>query len=611
MQPIDISRRTLGVNFNSDGTALINIWAPQANAVSLCCGEMILALEKKDFGYWQAATTKMKEGSRYKILVDGKPPLPDPASVSQPDGVHGSSEALAIEAYPWAATAWDSPPLSDYIIYELHTGTFTPEGSFAGVETKLDYLKELGITAIELMPVAQFPGNRNWGYDGVFPFAVQNSYGGPRALQHLVETCHQKGLAVILDVVYNHLGPEGNYLGEYAPFFTRKYHTPWGNALNFDDAWCDGVRRFFVENALMWFRDFRVDALRLDAVHAIKDFSPVHILKEVRLRLNELMEQTGRKQYLIAESDLNDTRFIDPLEKGGYGLDAQWVDEFHHTLRVAAGQEKLGYYADFNGLPHLAKAYRHAFVYDGSYSEHRHKFFGTKPEENPGGQFVVFSQNHDQVGNRLWGERGHHFVSFDMQKLVAGTVLLSPYLPLLFMGEEWSEPHPFQYFVSHTDPELVEAVRQGRRAEFAALHTEGEAPDPVAETTFLQSKLQWQLVAQEPHQTLLNFYKTLIGLRKNETALKIPDRRSVSAQANAGQQTLVLHRWHQESKIACLMNFSKTTAILTLDGANDWTRLLDSADLQWKGPGGSPISDNTIRLQPESLLVLKKQSYSP
>lgn len=298
---------------------------------------------------------------------------PDPASLAQPDGVHGTSQAINIKNFEWTDSQWKNIPLEEYILYEIHTGTFTPQGTFESIEKKLDYLKDLGVNAIEIMPVAQFPGNRNWGYDGVFPFAVQNSYGGANALQQLVNTCHQKSIAVVLDVVYNHLGPEGNYLPQFAPYFTDKYKTPWGSAINFDDAWCDGVRHYFIENALMWFRDFHIDALRLDAVHAIKDFSPVHILQEIRDYVNELEKVTGRNYYLIVESDLNDPRYINPLEECGYGMNAQWIDEFHHALRVTAGGEPTGYYSDFKPVQHLAKAYKDAYVYDGQFSPHRKK----------------------------------------------------------------------------------------------------------------------------------------------------------------------------------------------------------------------------------------------
>lgn len=603
---MDVSQRTIGVNFNKDGNATISVWAPLAQEVSLVTNDIKIALKKNELGYWQAVTDKLKEGSLYKIKVDDKQPFPDPASLSQPDGVHGSSEAFGLSGYSWNETAWNNLPLEEYIIYELHTGTATPEGTFASLEEKLDHLKELGINAIEIMPVAQFPGDRNWGYDGVFPFAVQNSYGGPKGLQHLVDTCHQKGLAVILDVVYNHLGPEGNYFGEYGPFFTSKYNTPWGEAINFDDAWSDGVRQYFVENALMWFRDFRIDALRLDAVHAIKDFSPVHILKEIRQRLDELMQQTGNRHYLIVELDLNDAKFIDPVERGGFGMHAQWIDEFHHALRVTSGQERSGYYSDFKGIDDLAKSYRDAYVYDGQWSPHRNKFFGIKAENNPGHQFIVFSQNHDQVGNRMLGERTSQLLTFEMQKLLAGAVLTSPYLPMLFMGEEWSEPNPFQYFVSHTDPDLAEAVRKGRKAEFAAFHAQGEAPDPMAEETFQHSKLQWHLVHSGQHKAMFDFYKALIRLRKQEPALYTLNRKTLSVDVNRDNKTLALHRWNGDSKVVCLMNFSDEPGIINLDKAMQWQVLLDSASTEWRGPGTAEISDNGIRMQPQSIIILKQ-----
>ena len=608
MQAIDISKRTIGVNVDAEGRATVNIWSPLAEKVTVVLDDAEIALEKGAYGYWSTSSDKIKEGTKYKIKVDDKTPFPDPASLSQPDGVHGQSAVINLQRFQWSETDWENLPLEDYIIYELHAGTFTEEGTFAGLETKLDYLKELGVNAIEIMPVAQFPGNRNWGYDGVAPFAVQNSYGGAKALQHLVDACHQKGLAVILDVVYNHLGPEGNYLGAYGPYFTDKYNTPWGNAINFDDAYCDGVRRFFIENALMWFRDFRIDALRLDAVHAIKDFSPVHILKEIKLRVDELMEATGGRHYLIVELDLNDTKFIDPIERGGFGMDAQWIDEFHHALRVTAGQEGSGYYSDFSGLAHLAKAYQDAYVYDGQYSPHRNKFFGVKADRAGGNQFIVFSQNHDQVGNRMLGERTSELVSFEMQKLMAGAVLVSPFLPMLFMGEEWSEPNPFQYFVSHTDPDLAEAVRKGRKAEFAAFHAQGEAPDPMAEETFNRSKLQWHLLEEGRHKTALSFYKTLIALRKQVPALKNLHRKGITVDFSEEDQTLFLHRRHEQDEVLCLMNFSKERRQIKRIKADEWAIILDSAGEQWGGSGAAIIEANTVTIQGESIVILSNQT---
>ncbi|GAA4731943.1 malto-oligosyltrehalose trehalohydrolase [Flavisolibacter ginsenosidimutans] len=608
MQPIDVLKRTIGVNFSEEGTVTVKVWSPQAETVQLEVKVKdqveTISLTKERYGYWSATSNKITNGSRYKIKIDDKQSFPDPASLSQPNGVHGDSEAINLAAFQWRETAWNNIPLEDYIIYELHTGTFTPEGTFAAIENRLDYLKELGITAVELMPVAQFPGNRNWGYDGVFPFAVQNSYGGAKDLQRLVDACHQKGLAVVLDVVYNHLGPEGNYLGEFGSYFTSKYNTPWGNAVNFDDAWCDGVRHYFIENALMWLRDFRIDALRLDAVHAIKDFSPVHILKEIKLHVDELMRVTARKHYLIVELDLNDTKFIQPVNQCGYGMNAQWIDEFHHALRVTTGNEKTGYYSDFSGIEHLAKAYKDAYVYDGQWSPHRHKFFGVKADEAEGKQFIVFSQNHDQVGNRMLGERTSELVSFEMQKAMAAAVVLSPYIPLLFMGEEWREPHPFQYFISHTDEALCAAVRKGRKEEFAAFHLEGEAPDPVAVETFDNSKLQWHLIEEDKHKQMLSYYKMLLSLRKSHPVLKNLNRKNLSVNPLVESNALILLRWQESHYVLCLMNFSNEERQIKLMKASEWNIALDSASRQWGGSGESTIEENSVVLRPESTLIL-------
>lgn len=559
MNHFNINGRSIGVNFNGNNEADIVLWAPFAKTVQLLLvkSQKKFYLQKADHGHWKLTTDQIAPGSLYMFILDESKVIPDPASLSQPEGVHGPSEAIDLRTFSWTDSRWRNLPLENYLIYELHTGTFTPEGTFSAVEARLDHLKSLGINAIEIMPVAQFPGGRNWGYDGVFPFAVQNSYGGAGGLQRLVNTCHEKGFAVILDVVFNHLGPEGNYFHEFGPYFTDKYHTPWGKAVNFDDAWCDQVRRFFIENALMWFRDFHIDALRLDAVHAIKDFSPVHILREIKQYTNRLEEDTGRTCYLIAETDLNDTRFIDTLDNRGYGMDAQWLDEFHHALRVTAGGERTGYYSDFNGIRHLAKAYQDAYVYDGIYSHHRRKIFGSKTL-NPGKQFVVFSQNHDQVGNRMLGERSSLLFSVEMQKLMAAAVMVSPYLPMLFMGEEWGETNPFLYFVSHEDTDLIESVRKGRRAEFAEFHARGEAPDPQSEKTFQQSKLQWQLLNKGHHEVMFRYYQALITARKNLTALSRLNRKHLATMFNQDSETLVLHRWHGDQNVICLMNFSGT-----------------------------------------------------
>jgi maltooligosyltrehalose trehalohydrolase len=601
-----ISRRP-GVNINTKGEAEILLWAPEAQTagVKLCSTKQVLPLQPLEYGYWTLTTPLLKAGDWYKLVLNDKDFLPDPASLSQPEGVHGASAVVNLTSFKWTDDNWSNLPLADYLLYELHTGTFTPEGTFAGIEKKLDYLVELGINAIEIMPVAQFPGNRNWGYDGVYPYAVQDSYGGAQGLQRLVNTCHNKGLAVVLDVVYNHVGPEGNYLNSFGKYFTDKYHTPWGNAINVDDEWSDAVRQYIIQNALMWFRDFHIDALRLDAVHAIKDFGAEHILSRLKTEVDQLIQETGRPHYLIVECDLNDPRFINPQSKSGYGMDAQWIDEFHHALRITAGGDRSGYYEDFSGIADLAKAYQEAYVYNGQYSPHRLKLFGGQATENAGQQFIVFSQNHDQVGNRMLGERSSQLFSFEMQKLMAGAVLVAPYLPMLFMGEEWSEPHPFLYFVSHTDPELAEAVRKGRKQEFAAFHAEGEAPDPMDEETFNQSKLQWNLTEKDQHQVMLDFYKALIALRKQMSALHVLDRKSLKVSGDEQAKTLLLQRRHENSEVVVAMNFAgQPQPVILPDTKTDWKLLMSSADARWNGPGYTATSaKGTVQVPPQSFCI--------
>ena len=611
---ITSDQRTLGVTFPAENQANILLWAPLVDqaAIKIYGHPDPLPLNCQELGYWQLTTDQIRPGDFYTFVLNGQHERPDPVSLSQPQGVHGPSEAVDTALFSWNDQGWRNPDLADYLIYELHTGTFTADGTFAALEEKLDHLNALGVNAVEIMPISQFPDGRNWGYDGVFPFAAENAYGGPEGLQQLVNACHQKGIAVVLDVVYNHLGPEGNYLPEFGPYLTSKYCTPWGDAVNVDDAWCDGVRHFILENALMWLRDFHIDALRLDAVHAIKDFSPVHILAELRQQVDRLMETTGRRHYLLIENDLNDPHFIDPLSEKGYGMDAQWMDEFHHSLRVTAGEKRDGYYADFDGIGHLAKSYRDGFVYDGQFSTVRRKLFGRRAETNPGHQFIVFSQNHDQIGNRKLGERSSQLYSFAMQKVLAGAVLVSPYVPLLFMGEEWGETAPFLYFVSHTEPKLAETVRKGRQEEFAQVHDGSEVPDPQIERTFQRSKLQWELLEQEPHQTLFRYYQTLIALRKQHPALHHLNRQNLNVVVYEEQKTLAVHRWHDDQQLLCLMNFANQAQSIPLPVAGErWQKLLDSADPQWMGPawtgsGASPDSlaaINFLTLPPESLVI--------
>ena len=605
----DLKERLLGICFSETDSVSVRIWAPKAISLAVVIPSRgsVISLEKDLNGYWEAEAAPLKNGDQYHLLLDGHRVLPDPTSLYQTDGVHGESTVFDPHLYHWKDQSWIPRPLADYIIYEIHTGTFSDRGDFEGIIDKLDHLVELGITAIEIMPIAQFPGDRNWGYDGVFPYAVQNSYGGPQGFMELVDACHAKGLSVILDVVYNHFGPEGNYFESFGPYFTDKYQTPWGKAINFDDAGCDGVRDFFLENALMWFRDFHVDALRLDAVHAIKDLSARHILQDLSQAVQELGKHLGKTLHLIVECDLNDPRFLESPDKNGYAMDAQWIDEFHHALRVTAGEKAQGYYEDFSGLQSLAKAFTAAYVYDGQYSKHRDKRFGGSATGLPGDKFVVFSQNHDQVGNRMLGERSSVLYSFHMLKLLAGTVMVSPYLPMLFMGEEWAAQNPFLYFVSHTDPELIKAVREGRKSEFAAFHQEGEAPDPESEETFLRSKLDWELLQQHQGQVLFKFYKKLIALRKALPVLHNGDRNQLSVKCFPAQNCLALERWDDKTRVMCFMNFSNAIqSVSVAESLVNYSCVLDSSDPQWSGPIATSLNFTTqpnLTLQPESIII--------
>lgn len=605
-----INRKNLGITFDSDsGMVHVRVWSPgKSNVqVEIPGKKLVMPLKPDKRGYWTLQSEKIAPGDRYRFILNEENSWPDPASVSQPDGVHGLSEAVDLSGCNWHDTSWKNQALADYIIYELHTGTFTHEGTLTAIIDKLSYLESVGITALEIMPVAQFPGSRNWGYDGVFPFAVQNSYGGYKALQQLVDACHQKSIAVILDVVYNHLGPEGNILSMYGPFFTDKYKTPWGQAINLDDAGCDGVRNFYIENALMWLRDFHVDALRLDAVHAIKDLGAKHFLAELADSVSELEKITGRNYYLIAECDLNDPKYIRGRNECGYGMHAQWVDEFHHALRVTAGEAPAGYYSDFKGIQHLAKAYRDVYVYDGAFSEYRNRTFGARASRLPAEKFIVFSQNHDQIGNRMMGERTGHLLNFEKQKLLAGAVFLSPYIPLLFMGEEWSASNPFLYFVSHTDTELVEAVRKGRKEEFKEFHARGEPPDPQSEETFIRSKILWQDADKEPHSTMLQYYKTLVDFRKKHRDFLTRETGRFEVSCFESEKIIVLSYRQSETLLLCILNFSSSIQQLP-----DYTReeklhtLFNSAGPEWKGkyPLAVEFEKGTaIQTSPESLII--------
>lgn len=565
------------------------VWAPLLPEVAVRIvspAERVIPLTPLPDGYWGTVIEGVSPGDRYVFQLAQGRDRPDPASFSQPTGVHGPSQMMDHALFPWEDGTWQGIPLLDMIQYELHVGTFTPEGSFEAIIPRLDALREIGINAVELMPVAQFPGERNWGYDGAYPYAVQVSYGGPDGLKRLVNECHKRGLAVILDVVYNHLGPEGNYLAEFGPYFTDHYRSPWGDAINFDGAYSDGVKNYFVENALYWFREYHLDALRLDAIHGIFDRSASPFLAELAEAAREFSARAGRKYYLIAESDLEDARIIRPPDLGGYGLDAQWCDDFHHAVRTLLTGEDRGYYADYGRIDHLAKALREGFVYSGQYSRYRKRRHGNSSKDRPAEQFVVFAQNHDQVGNRLNGDRLSQLVPFEGLKLAAGIVLLSPYVPLLFMGEEYGEEAPFLYFVSHSDPDLIEAVRRGRKEEFRSFQWTGDPPDPQSPETFLRSKIAWDKRTGGHHRLLLEFYKTLIRLRREIPAIGRPDKNRLGVVAADKKNVLYLKRWSDSEQVHCLFNFGPSdTDLETLQPSAHWKTVLDSADPRWNGPG--------------------------
>ena len=588
----------LGATLTEDSRCNFRVWAPLARQVDvhiLGPEEQFAPLAREARGYYQGCLEGVSPGSLYYYRLNGAEERPDPTSRCQPQGVYGPSQVMA-PYFPWEDQHWPGILLQDYVIYELHVGTFTPEGTFEAIIPYLDKLKDLGVTAIELMPVAQFPGERNWGYDGVGLFAAQYSYGGPEGLKRLVNACHQKGLAVVLDVVYNHLGPEGNYLGDFAPYFTERYCTPWGAALNFDGPHSDEARRFFIENALYWTTECHIDAVRLDAVHAILDHSPHTFLEELAATVQEAAERLNRRIYLIAESADNNARLIRSPELGGYGLDAQWSDDFHHCLHTLLTGEKEGYYQDYRQVHHLVKAFREGFVYSGEYSPYRRRRHGTPSRDIPAHRFVVCAQNHDQVGNRMLGERLSQLVSFEALKLAAGALLLSPFIPLLFMGEEYGETAPFPYFISHTDPELVEAVRQGRKEEFAAFQQEGEPPDPQSESTFQSAKLNHQLRSQGQHKALQELYRELIRLRREVPALAHLSKDNLEAVGYESPKALFLRRWCPQGQVAAVFNFGREPAWVAVPlPPGQWHRLMDSAEEKWRGPGSRSPSELTSK----------------
>jgi maltooligosyltrehalose trehalohydrolase len=529
------------------------LWAPNANQVELKIGSDFFGMTRGDGNWWRTEIPLAKTGIDYAFVLDGGEPVPDPRSPWQPNGIHGPSRTVDHGAFSWTDKRWQAKPLSSAIVYELHVGTFTPQGTFIAAIDKLDYLVDLGVTHIELMPVAEFSGTHGWGYDGVDLYAPHHAYGEPDDLKRLVDATHARGLAVILDVVYNHLGPAGNYLARFGPYFTQRYATPWGEAINFDGPQSDEVRRFFCDNALMWLRDYHFDGLRIDAVHAILDTSAIHFLEQLAGEVADLQAQTDRQLALIAESDLNDPRIIRPREIGGYGMLAQWSDDFHHALHCVLTGERAGYYRDFGSLADLAKALQRVFVYDGHYSVFRRRRHGRPPSGLSGHSFLGYLQTHDQIGNRAKGERSSHLMSVARLKIAAALVLTGPVVPMLFQGEEWGATSPFLYFTDHKDPQLARNVTEGRRREFASFGWKpDEVPDPQAVETFERSKLNWTERDKEPHAGLLAWHRRLIELRREIPALSDGRLDRVEVSFDEQKKWLVVRRG--PVTVACNLN---------------------------------------------------------
>ena len=608
----------IGPNYLGDGRCGFTVWAPPHAKVELKIvspGEKVYPMISDGMGYWSVTVDDVYPGASYLYRLNENFDSPDPASNYQPHGVHGPSQVVDHRAFTWEDGDWPGIDLCTMVIYEIHVGTFTPEGTFDAVIPRLDELRGLGVNTLLIMPVAQCPGTRNWGYDGVYPFAVQNSYGGPDGLKRLVNECHKKGMAVKLDVVYNHLGPEGCALCNFGPYFTDDYKSPWGQAINVDGEYSDGVRNLFIYNAHYWLFDFHIDVLRLDAADRIYDINAYPFLQQLADEVRTTARQVGRKCFLIAEADQNDPKLTRPKEEGGFGLDAQWLDDFHHCIHTLLTGEREGYYVDYGSAGQLAKCYREGFVYSGEYSHYRKCRRGQPSIDIPAHRFVAFTQNHDQVGNRLAGDRLTRLVHFEALKLAAGALMLAPFIPQIFMGEEYGEENPFQYFVNHSDPELIKAVREGRKMEFTSFAWEDDPPDPQGDEPFMRSKLDWERRKAGKHKVLHDFYRTLISIRKDTPALANCDKERLEARAAEEERVIFLRRWQDDSAchIFCIFNFNTIDARVFVGDvlpAGQWMKVIDSSDTAWNGPGSLlPVELTTseaVHIREHSFALYKK-----
>jgi maltooligosyltrehalose trehalohydrolase len=569
------------------------VWAPRADRVRLHAPARgaDAPMSRDDRGFWRA-DVDLSPGDRYGFLLDDAPdPRPDPRSLRQPDGVHGLSAVFDLAAHAWQDDAWTGRQLAGGIVYEMHVGTFTPEGTLDAAIERLDHLVDLGVDFVEVLPVNGFNGVHNWGYDGVLWYTVHEAYGGPAAYQRFVDACHRRNLAVVQDVVYNHLGPSGNYLPEFGPYLRDAERNTWGSSVDLDQR---EVREYIVENALMWLRDFHVDGLRLDAVHALKDGSETHILQELAERVDALSAHVRRPLTLIAESDMNDARLITAREASGYGLTAQWSDDYHHALHVAVTGETEGYYADFAPLAALVKASTKGFFHDGTWSSFRDRHHGHPIDPRiPMWRLVVFAQDHDQIGNRAAGERLSHLVDERGLAIAAVLTVLAPFTPMLFMGEEWGASTPWQFFTSHPEPELGEATARGRVEEFARMGwDESRVPDPQDPETFTRSKLRWEELGEDPHARILALYRRLIALRREIDDVTDPDFRSVTASADEDARWFRMRR----GTVEVVVNFGQDDVECAVDPDHEVLLTTDA---------GLALRDERLLLPPRSAAVLR------
>jgi len=606
------STYSLGARWLGDGRAQFLVWAPAARQVEvhLLRDDRCVPLMAQDHGYFSGIIDQVQVNDTYFYRLNDERERPDPASRYQPQGVHGASQIVDPQ-FAWTDQDFTPPPLRNTVFYELHVGTFTPQGTFTALIEHLPRLRELGITTLEIMPVAQCPGRRNWGYDGVQIYAPSNVYGTPDDFKTLINAAHEHGLAVFLDVVYNHLGPEGNYLWDYGSYFTNRYKGAWGDSLNFDGWGSDEVRRFFIDNAIYWLEEYHIDGLRLDAAQALLDFTAVTFLDELAIRVNEWADAHGRNIHLLAETDKSDRRLVLPRDVGGTGLDGQWLDDFHHCAHVMLTGESYGYYADYSDFSTLVKMLRTRFVHTGGYSKVAGRRHGTDASDIPADRFVTFLQTHDQVGNRMLGERLSHLADFEALKLAAGVLLTLPTTPMLFMGEEYGETAPFLFFADFSDAALVKAVREGRKIDYSYfLEAQGEPPDPDAESTFLRSKLNHELRHVGKHALLYTFYQTLLALRRTRQALTDPDPDATHVFADVEHRVVCVER-SETIRIFSNWSLEQTQTFTLPETTHSWVKILDSGVAMWQLDGTDrsttpetiAVNQTTITLPPKSVVI--------